>query len=89
MVDSLLDGVPGLGPSRRKALLARFGSLRRLRTATVDEIAQVPGIGRRTAEAIAAAVSDDGLTPRPAAAVNTATGEILDPNPPVSTSGAR
>ena len=48
MVDSLLDGVPGLGPSRRKALLARFGSLKQLRTAA-DEISQVPGIGRRTA----------------------------------------
>ena len=52
MVESLLDDVPGLGEVRRKSLLKRFGSLKKLRAATVDEIAEVPGIGRRTAEAI-------------------------------------
>ena len=45
MVVSVLDGVPGLGDTRRKALLRKFGSLKRLRTATVDEIAEIPGIG--------------------------------------------
>jgi excinuclease ABC subunit C len=80
MLDSLLDGVPGLGPSRRKALLATFGSLKRLRAATADEIAQVPGIGRRTAEAIAEAVSQTVGAPRPVGAVNMATGEILEPD---------
>ncbi len=75
MLDSLLDGVPGLGPARRKALMARFGSLKRLRAASVDEIAEVPGIGPATAAAIAAAVAQ----PTPSApAVNTATGEILE-----------
>ena len=78
MVDSLLDGVPGLGPSRRKALLARFGSLKRLRTATAEEISQVPGIGRRTAAAVVEAVAESGAVHRPGIAVNTATGEILD-----------
>jgi excinuclease ABC subunit C len=80
MVDSLLDGVPGLGPSRRKALLTRFGSLKRLRAATAEEIAQVPGIGRRTAQAVVEAVSHDVGTRRPATAVNMATGEILEPD---------
>jgi excinuclease ABC subunit C len=80
MLDSLLDGVPGLGPSRRKALLATFGSLKRLRAATADEIAQVPGIGRRTAEAIVEAVSQTVGAPRPVGAVNMATGEILEPD---------
>jgi excinuclease ABC subunit C len=75
MVDSLLDGVPGLGPARRKALLARFGSLKRLRGAGVDEIASVPGIGRRTAQAVVEAVAERRVAP----AVNMATGEILDP----------
>ncbi|MDF2968063.1 MAG: Excinuclease subunit [Nocardioidaceae bacterium] len=56
MVESLLDDVPGLGEVRRKALLTRFGSLKRLRAATVDELALVPGIGRATAESIAAAL---------------------------------
>jgi excinuclease ABC subunit C len=81
MVDSLLDGVPGLGPSRRKALLARFGSLKQLRTATAEEITQVPGIGRRTAEAIVEAVA----ARRPASAVNMTTGEILEPDRAAST----
>jgi excinuclease ABC subunit C len=57
MTTSALDGVPGLGQVRRKALLRRFGSLKRLSAASVDEIAEVPGIGRVTAEAIAAALN--------------------------------
>ena len=81
MVDSLLDGVAGLGPSRRKALLARFGSLKQLRTATAEEITQVPGIGRRTAEAVVEAVA----ARRPAVAVNMTTGEILEPDHAAST----
>jgi excinuclease ABC subunit C len=56
MVESALDGVPGLGETRRKALLRHFGSLKRLRAATVEEVMEVPGIGRRTAEAVLAAV---------------------------------
>ena len=43
MVESLLDDVPGLGEIRRKALLKYFGSLRKLRAATVEQIAEVPG----------------------------------------------
>jgi excinuclease ABC subunit C len=54
MVASGLDEVPGLGEVRRKALLRHFGSVRRLATATVEEIIEVPGIGRRTAETIIA-----------------------------------
>jgi excinuclease ABC subunit C len=57
MVESALDGVPGLGETRRKALLRHFGSLKRLRAATVEEVLEVPGIGRRTAEAVLAAVT--------------------------------
>ena len=48
--------MPGLGEMRRKALLQHFGSLKRLSAATVEEITEVPGIGRRTAEAIVAAL---------------------------------
>ena len=76
MVESALDDVPGLGQVRRKALLRHFGSLKKLRAASVDEIAAVPGFGRRTAEAVAAAVSRPASTAP--AAVNTATGELLD-----------
>ncbi|MFC8600114.1 excinuclease ABC subunit UvrC [Isoptericola sp. NPDC057191] len=60
MTASVLDDVPGLGPARRKALLSTFGSVKRLRAAGVDEIAQVPGMGRRTAEAVVAALAADG-----------------------------
>ena len=74
MVESLLDSVPGLGEIRRKALLRHFGSLKKLRAAGVDEIAAVPGIGPRTAQAI-----HDAVLAQPRGEVlNTATGEILD-----------
>ncbi|CAG6393910.1 excinuclease ABC subunit UvrC [Streptomyces cocklensis] len=70
-----LDAVPGLGETRKQALLKHFGSLKRLRAATVEEICQVQGIGRRTAETVAAALASAA----PAApAVNTATGEIIE-----------
>lgn len=70
-----LDAVPGLGGSRRQALLKHFGSLKRLRAATIEEICEVPGIGRKTAETVAAALAQAA----PAApAVNTATGEIIE-----------
>jgi excinuclease ABC subunit C len=75
MTESALDAIPGLGETRRKALLRRFGSLKRLRAASVTEVAEVPGIGRRTAEVIVATLAQRF----PAApAVNTATGEIVD-----------
>jgi excinuclease ABC subunit C len=57
MTVSALDGVPGLGDTRRKALLARFGSVKRLRAATAEQIAEVPGIGPRTAAAVVAALA--------------------------------
>jgi excinuclease ABC subunit C len=75
MVESLLDDVPGLGEVRRKTLIKYFGSLKKLRAASVDEIAQVPGIGRTTAAAIAEAVAPDDAD-RKTVSVNTATGEI-------------
>ena len=74
MVESVLDGVSGLGEIRRKALMSRFGSVRKLRAASIEEIAQVPGIGLRTAEAIKNAVQAGAASPR--VAINTATGEV-------------
>ncbi|MCW3841746.1 excinuclease ABC subunit UvrC [Micromonospora yasonensis] len=66
MTESALDNVPGLGEVRRKALLRHFGSLKRLSAATVEEITEVPGVGRRTAEAILAALDGDAKpTPTP------------------------
>ncbi|HSV38803.1 MAG TPA: excinuclease ABC subunit UvrC [Nocardioidaceae bacterium] len=74
MVESILDDVSGLGEVRRKALLKRFGSLRKLRAATVEEIAEVPGIGAKTADAIVAAL--ETAQTRKTVSINTATGEI-------------
>jgi excinuclease ABC subunit C len=79
MVESVLDEVPGLGEVRRKTLMRHFGSLRKLRAASVEEIAEVPGIGPRTADAIVAAVAEDRQTGRGRRpSVNTATGEIQE-----------
>jgi excinuclease ABC subunit C len=52
MTESALDTVPGLGDARRKALVTHFGSVARLRQATVQEITEVPGIGAMTAAAV-------------------------------------
>ncbi|CAI7979309.1 UvrABC system protein C [Frankia sp. Hr75.2] len=79
MVASALDDVPGLGETRRKALLRHFGSVAKVRAAGAEEIAQVPGIGPRTAEAIVAALarSAPGTDAAPAPAVDPLTGEII------------
>jgi excinuclease ABC subunit C len=69
MVESTLDGVPGLGEVRRKTLLRHFGSLKKLRAATVEEIAALPGFGRRTADAVVAALGEESRGP--AVSVNT------------------
>jgi excinuclease ABC subunit C len=74
MTQSVLDSVPGLGETRRKAVLRHFGSVKRLRAASIEEIAEVPGVGRRTAEAVHAALL--AQTPRPA--VDPTTGEIVE-----------
>jgi excinuclease ABC subunit C len=67
MIASELDGVPGLGPARRAALLKHFGSLRKIKAAGVDEIAALPGFGPRTAAAVLAALHGrPGTEPAPA-----------------------
>ncbi|WP_328482600.1 excinuclease ABC subunit UvrC [Streptomyces sp. NBC_00377] len=79
-----LDEVPGLGEARKQALIKHFGSVKRLRAATVEQICEVPGIGRKTAETIAVALARAAA---PAPAVNTATGEIIDDEEPDTTAG--
>jgi excinuclease ABC subunit C len=59
MTASALDSVRGLGETRRKALVTHFGSLARIRQASVDEITAVPGIGAATATAILEALGGD------------------------------
>ncbi|MDQ6656979.1 MAG: excinuclease ABC subunit UvrC, partial [Actinomycetota bacterium] len=69
MTVSVLDGIPGLGETRRRALLRHFGSLKRLRAASADEIVAVPGIGPATAAVIVEALAGSGpsATAAPAA----------------------
>jgi excinuclease ABC subunit C len=74
MLDSVLDDVPGLGELRRKAVLTYFGSLRKLRKASLDELAEVPGIGPTTADAIFQALAAQNPEP----GVNLATGEVIE-----------
>ncbi|MEU1465626.1 excinuclease ABC subunit UvrC [Streptomyces sp. NPDC005727] len=80
-----LDDVPGLGDTRKQALIKHFGSVKRLRSATIEQIQEVPGIGRKTAETIAAALA--GAVPA-GPAVNTATGEIIEDEEPETTAGS-
>ena len=47
--ESLLDEMPGLGPKRKDALLAHFGSIQKLRKATVEEITEVAGLSDKLA----------------------------------------
>jgi excinuclease ABC subunit C len=75
MVDSELDDVPGLGPVKKKALLAHFGSLKKVAQANVAELATVAGIGPVQAEAIWQFLSESNTQEM---SVNTATGEIID-----------
>ena len=60
MTASELDGIAGLGPARKKALLKHFGSVKRIRQADIDEIKAVPGIGDQLAETVARSLRGTG-----------------------------
>ena len=55
---SQLDDVPGVGPTRKKALLRHFGSVKAIRGASLEELAAVPGMTRRTAEELKRALAE-------------------------------
>ena len=67
MTASALDTVPGLGEHRRKALVSHFGSVARLRQASIEEITSVPGVGVMTAKAVleALGIPPDSSAPAP------------------------
>lgn len=56
---SVLDDIDGVGAARRKALLKRFGSVKRIRGAGVEDIAGTPGVGEALAEKIHLALKED------------------------------
>lgn len=58
---SVLDAISGVGPARRKALLARFGSVRGIMEATVEELMVVKGVTRGLAEEIKKRLGAEGL----------------------------
>lgn len=81
MTESVLDGVPGLGPAKRRSLLKHFGSVRKLKAASVEDLQEVPGVGPALAATIRrqfAEGNSEGADMAPAAAVNMMTGEILE-----------
>lgn len=51
-IRSSLDDIEGVGPKRRRALLKKFGSLKAIRAATIEELAAVPGMTKRVAETL-------------------------------------
>jgi excinuclease ABC subunit C len=79
MTVSALDSVPGLGESKRKALLAEFGSVKSIKAATEEELTGAKGIGPSLAAAIVRHFNTDGGEEAATVpAVNMTTGEILD-----------
>ncbi len=86
MIASVLDTVPGLGAAKQKTLLAHFGSLKKVRAATVAELEQAKGVGPVLAQAIYESLHGPAQTPdgedppisEAAPAINMTTGEILD-----------
>lgn len=74
MLESLLDEIPGLGSSRRTALLDRFGSVTAIRKATISDLAATPGIGEKLAETISLSLAQIGKSEQ----VDMETGEIID-----------
>ena len=81
MTVSALDAVPGLGASKRKALLAHFGSVKKIKAATAEELTEAKGIGPALAAAIVAHFSADGAGAGSAdalPAINMTTGEVLE-----------
>jgi len=51
---STLDDIEGIGPKRRQALMKQFGSLKAMREASIEDLAAVPGMNRKAAEAVKA-----------------------------------
>ena len=74
MLESLLDQISGLGEVRRKSLLAHFGSVTALKSATLLELSAVPGIGEKMAQTIIDQIKSQSEQ----VSVDMQSGEILD-----------
>ncbi len=60
MRESLLDECPGMSPNKKQRLLEKFGSVARIKTATAEDIASIPGISKNAAEVILEFLHRDG-----------------------------
>jgi excinuclease ABC subunit C len=81
MTVSALDGVPGLGDSKRKALLAHFGSVKKIKAASAEELTAAKGVGPALAAAIVTHFSPGGAgvgSGDTVPAINMTTGEVLE-----------
>jgi excinuclease ABC subunit C len=78
MTVSALDGVPGLGEAKRKALVAHFGSLKKIKAASVEELTSAKGIGPALAAAVVRHLGSGDNADDAAPAINMTTGEILE-----------
>jgi len=78
MTVSALDAVPGLGASKRKALLAHFGSVKGVKAATAEELSEAKGIGPALAGAIVNHFAGGSPEAATVPAINMATGEIIE-----------
>ncbi|MEI2825646.1 MAG: excinuclease ABC subunit UvrC [Dermatophilaceae bacterium] len=78
MTTSVLDGIPGLGPARRALLLKAFGSVKRLRAASEEDLITVPGIGATLARTIVSTLREGQASSDRPVSVNVTTGEVLD-----------
>lgn len=74
MLDSFLDEIGGLGEGRRKAILDKFGTVTALKSASIEEISDVPGIGPKMAKTIFESINQK----EPTRNIDMQTGEILD-----------
>ena len=52
MIKSRLDGIKGIGPKRKEALMKEYGSIEKIKKASIDELAKVPGMTRKSAESV-------------------------------------
>lgn len=62
MIQSVLDEVPGLGEKRRKELLKHFGSLKKVRQASIEDLQVVSGVGPKLAQAIYDTLTDQSAS---------------------------
>ncbi|MBW1752141.1 MAG: hypothetical protein JRJ46_03370 [Deltaproteobacteria bacterium] len=60
-IRSALDTIPGIGQKRKKALLKHFGSIKKIRAATLEELSAVPGMNRKAAENVLSRITDNRI----------------------------